>query len=145
LIDTDNSLEKDPECRVEDFDLKRQVSGILEKNFKRNRLIRNALLDWTEHCDMVALTSSVAMDTQCEEYDQLLELGSSIIPHLMLQYKKKDGPVFRYELLHELLWGYRTGQMTVSLEMQYDIWADWFEKQNFDQAPHYRRPQEDSV
>lgn len=145
LIDTDNKLEKDPECLVNEGDLTNQVKGILEANFKRNRRIRNALLDWTEYCEMGLVQSSSSMGfTRGEEYDELIDLGHSIIPQFMLQYKKRVSPVYSYELLHQVLWGYRTGQMLISLEMQYNMWSEWFEKQNYDRAPHYR-PQEDSV
>ncbi|KAK4248342.1 hypothetical protein C7999DRAFT_40482 [Corynascus novoguineensis] len=134
-----NKLEKDTAYLVNDNHLTHQVSGVLEKNFKRNRLIRNALLDWAEHCDMVARQRSSAFYTECEEYEQLVKLGPSVIPQFMLRYKKKDGPLFGYELLHEILWGYQTEQESVNLDAQYKMWAEWFEKNNYDQAPHHAR------
>lgn len=133
----DNKLEQDTAYLVDGDDLTHQVSGVLEENFKRNRIVRNALLDWAEHCDMVSRYSSSAFYTECEEYEQLVDLGPGVIPQLMLQYKKKEGPLFAYELLHEILWGYQTEQKSISMDAQYKMWAEWFENNNYDQAPHY--------
>jgi hypothetical protein len=112
---------------------------IINKNFERNRLVRNTIADWVEHCDHVSIHSSSVFYTQCEEYEQLVDMGGSIVAHIMLEYKKKGGPLFWYELLHEIMWGYKTSQRTISFDMQYGLWAEWFEKRNHDQAPHYRQ------
>lgn len=154
---TDNRLETDPAYRVpDDSNREHQANGIIAKNFRRSRLVRNALLDWAEHCEMVAVRSSVAFRTEGDEYERLLGLGPSVIPQLMLKYHldvnsrgqggRGPGPgpmmaVSAYELLHEILWGYQTEQQSVCLGMQYELWAEWFEGKNYDEAPHYRRPQ----
>ena len=87
---------------------------------------------------MVSRQSSSVFYTECREYDQLVELGPIVLPHLMLQYKQKGGPLFAYELMHEIVWGHQTKQQTIFMDYQYKIWADWFEKKNHNQAPHYR-------
>lgn len=130
-------MEKDPNYIVNDTDHARQVDSILEKNFRRNRLIRNALADWAEHCEMVSRQSSSDFYTDCDEYEQLLKIGPSVIPHLMLKYKNGE-LTFTYELLHEIMWGTKTEQGTIFMDYQYKIWVEWFEKKNFDQAPRYR-------
>ncbi|GAB1311543.1 hypothetical protein MFIFM68171_01753 [Madurella fahalii] len=135
-----NKLESDLDYQTDaNADLSQQVCSVLEKNFIRNRAIRNALLDWAEHCDMVSRQSSSVFYTECEEYDELVRLGPCVIPQLMLQYKKKDGLLFAYELLHEILWGYQTGLQTIFMDREYNMWAEWFEKKSYDQAPQYYR------
>jgi hypothetical protein len=58
----------------------------------------------------------------------------------MLKYNPQNGPTFGYELLHAILWGYATEQQSVSLVDQYNMWDDWFQKRNHNEAPHYARP-----
>ncbi|KAK0672648.1 hypothetical protein QBC41DRAFT_343535 [Cercophora samala] len=117
---------------------------ILRVSFARNRAVRNALADWAEYSERVSHHSSSSMYTQCDEYDTLLRFGQSIIPHVMLQYahdiKVQRGPgttssasriglgvLFWYELLHELVWGCKTGGQTWVLEDVYNRWEGWFQ------------------
>ncbi|KAK4148473.1 hypothetical protein C8A00DRAFT_47670 [Chaetomidium leptoderma] len=138
-----NILEKDAEFRAppnSSSDPEAAGRAILQKNFDRNRQVRNTLADWEEHCARVSSFSTSAFYTNCEEFEQLLSYGCSIIPHIMLEYKKKDWPIFGYELLHKLVWGCHTGLQSVGLDDEYRLWAEWFENKNHDEAPHYRGP-----
>ena len=140
MVSKDNKLEKD-----EDFlapaDPSDQRLLILDHNFRRNREVRNLFADWAEHCDRVSKHSYSGVYTQCPEYFYLPYFGPSIVAHIMVEYKKRNmgagGPLFWYELLHEIMWGHKTGQQTISMQMQYEMWSEWFEKGNHDQAPHY--------
>ena len=89
---------------------------------------------------MVALHSNAAWRTECDEFEELVKLGPPVIPQLMLKYKPRNGPTFGYELLHAILWGYTTEQENVSLVDQYNMWDDWSQKRNHNEAPHYARP-----
>ncbi|KAK3293182.1 uncharacterized protein B0H64DRAFT_207426 [Chaetomium fimeti] len=135
-----NKLEHDPEYLVDNADPTRNVTAILKKNFRRNRVVRNALLDWDEHCEMVAIHSNAEWRTEWDEFEELVKLGPPVIPQLMLKYKPRNGPTFSYELLHAILWGYTTELQTISLVDQYNMWDDWFQKRNYNEAPHYAHP-----
>ncbi|KAK4100169.1 hypothetical protein N658DRAFT_508110 [Parathielavia hyrcaniae] len=136
-----SKLEHDPEYLVDTADPERNVAAILEKNFERNRVVRNALLDYVEHCEMVALQSNSLFCTESNEFEDLVRIGPPVIPQLMLSYKKTHAQqLFEYELLHVILWGHKTGQTTISMPMQYNMWDDWFQKRNYNEAPHYARP-----
>ncbi|KAK4194379.1 GatB/GatE catalytic domain-containing protein [Triangularia verruculosa] len=132
-----NHLEKDSTFLISSA---LPVAAVLELNVDRNRAVRNAPMDWAEHCDMVKLHSSSIAYTQCEEFDELVALGPPVIPQLMLRYKSRDDLValFAYELLHCILWGHETREWTVDMKMQFDMWVEWFEKGAWDEAPHYR-------
>ncbi|KAK4040422.1 hypothetical protein C8A01DRAFT_35564 [Parachaetomium inaequale] len=117
------ALQKDPDLIVDTSSANPKSPGkeILAKNFHRNRDVRNAIADWDEHCQ------------------RLLDYGANIVAHIMVEYKKKGGPLFWYELLHKIMWGHQTDLETISFPMQYAMWLEWFEKKNHGQAPHYRR------
>jgi hypothetical protein len=105
--------------------------------------VRNALADWTEHCELVSIHSTSTAYTECGEYYTLLGFGPSIVPHVMLEYAhdvKVDravvargahgigcGVLFWYELLHELVFGRKTGMMTVVFPDAYKWWETWFQ------------------
>ncbi|KAK4182322.1 hypothetical protein QBC35DRAFT_548358 [Podospora australis] len=112
---------------ADDLDITAQVDKIRHKNFIRNRAIRNALLDWDEHSG---------------------RMGVCIIPQLMLRYEKlrhgADGlqPIFGYEALHEVIWGYPCEFEQVSLKAECKEWVQWFENEDHIQAPHFKRKQD---
>lgn len=96
---------------------------------------------------MVSTYSSSNFYTETEEFEELVHIGPAVIPQLMLQYspKRKDGrgPLFGYELMHDIVWGHKTGLKTIDLAMQVDKWVDWFEGgQYYNHAPHYLVPEE---
>ena len=140
-VTADTKLEHDPSFIVHDTSLELQVATILENNFRRTRAIRNALLDWAEYFDR-GLASRAEGPTDCEGFEELVRLGPPVIPQMMLMYKPRDGPIFGYELLHAIMWGYTTQQQTVSLSQQYQMWDEWFQGKAYDEAPHYARPEE---
>ncbi|KAK4173719.1 hypothetical protein QBC36DRAFT_389517 [Triangularia setosa] len=115
---------------------------ILRLSFDRNRAVRNTLADWTEYCERVSRHSTSTIFTECAEYDTLLGFGQSIIPRVMLQYAHDiktqsglvlsasgigQGVLFWYELLHELVWGRKTGMQTVVFGEMYKWWEEWFQ------------------
>ncbi|KAK4224654.1 hypothetical protein QBC38DRAFT_348218, partial [Podospora fimiseda] len=79
-----NSLEKDPEYKVDaNLDQQEQATAILS-NFIRGRIIRNALLDWAEYCSFVNSSTSTSY-TSCEDHENLVKIGAAIFPHLMIR------------------------------------------------------------
>lgn len=138
----DSTLEPDTNYIPEDSSAS-PGQEILRLSFERNRAVRNALADFIERSERVTRHSNSTMHTQCSEYDTLLAFGQSIIPHVMLQYaqdikKTKGGEtsahgiggglLFWYELLHELVWGSKTGLMSVGdFGEVYKGWEVWFE------------------
>ncbi|KAK4662888.1 hypothetical protein QC763_602320 [Podospora pseudopauciseta] len=117
---------------------------ILRASFDRNRAVRKALADWAEYCERVSHHSSSSIYAECAEYETLVNFGESIIPHVMLQYANDiklqiepnavsrasgigRGVLFWYELLHELVWGCKTGGQTWMFEDVYNRWEGWFQ------------------
>jgi hypothetical protein len=139
---SDDTLEPDTNWVPEDSSTDRG-KDILRLSFERNRTVRNALADFTERCERVSVhASSSAQYTECAEYDALLVFGQSIIPHVMLEYARDQknggkqaiahgiggGVLFWYELLHELVWGSKTGLRAVGdFGEIYKQWEGWFE------------------
>ena len=138
----DSTLEPDTNYIPEDSSAS-PGQDILRLSFERNRAVRNALADFIERSERLSRYSSFSIHTECSEYDSLLAFGQSIIPHVMLQYaqdiKKTEGGqtsahgigagfLFWYELLHELVWGSKTGLMSIGdFGKLYKGWELWFE------------------
>lgn len=141
----DNELEPDPEYVAPLGDLAHQTDHIVEKNFHRSRKIRNAFMDWAEHCDRMAFDASVTSRTECREFDDLVDMGPAIIPHMMLRYDpdKPDYQMFGFELLHAVVWGYTARRMVWFMDYEHAAWVRWFEIGDHELAPHYCRPPED--
>ncbi|CAA7261573.1 unnamed protein product [Cyclocybe aegerita] len=132
LFAIDNELERDKEYLVNPADpinykfLQRQANLIVDMNFDRNRVVQARIEAWKAHCTRNQIHSSSGIYTKCEEYDKLLELGGSIIAHLMVGYSG-DQTGFWYELLHEIVhdFGKKTGLQTVDFKKQYFVWNEW--------------------
>ncbi|KAK4185211.1 hypothetical protein QBC35DRAFT_504125 [Podospora australis] len=146
-----NKIETDLAYRIEadDLDITAQVDKIRHKNFIRNRAVRNALLDWEDHCDMAGrFSSSTLAFTLCEDYFELVKFGVCIVPQLMLQYGKlrhdahRRHPIFGHEALHEVIWGYPCEFEEIIIDTQCKDWVEWFENEDYIQAPHYKRKQD---
>ncbi|KAK4194236.1 hypothetical protein QBC40DRAFT_291111 [Triangularia verruculosa] len=137
------TLETDPLYLPGSSEVGPPALQILRLSFDRNRAVRNALADWAEYSEQVSRHSTSTMYTECAEYDTLLGFGKSIIPQVMLQYahdiKAQSGAgvvsasgigrgvLFWYELLHELVWGCKTGVQTVEFGEMYKRWEAWFQ------------------
>ncbi|KAK3374552.1 hypothetical protein B0H63DRAFT_480472 [Podospora didyma] len=142
-------LEKDPDCLPPSSltTPQQQSDSIALTNFHRNRNVRNLITDWTEHCERVSRESNSIAYTECEEYDKLWDLGQGIVPHLMLAYKTSLGndsaPLFWYDLLHEIIWGHKTGLRVIQFGVQADLWVEWFDGgKGWEQAPKYKKAEE---
>ncbi|KAJ4294940.1 NADH-dependent flavin oxidoreductase [Collariella sp. IMI 366227] len=136
-----NALEKDLAFRADPgitSTLNPLGLEILAHNFKRNRLVRNTIANWEERCERLQHHSNPLIFTECEEYKQLVEFGPSIIPHIMLAYKDSTGLLW-YDLLHEIIWGHKTGLLSLVVKEEYAWWAGWFEKGDYKHVPHYDR------
>lgn len=118
--------------------LQRQANLIIDMNHDRNELVHSRIHAWKEHCMRNSIDGNSGMYTQGKEYDDLLELGRSIIAHLMLAYSETSTG-FWYELLHEIVHGVgkKTGFQRILFLQLYAEWNEWFQKMNHSQAPHY--------
>jgi hypothetical protein len=72
----------------------------------------------------------------CEEYDDLLEMGTSIIAPLMVQYHN-DKYGYWWELLHEIIFRRKTGAVEYWKDVLFENWAKYFNHGEHDQAPEY--------
>jgi hypothetical protein len=72
----------------------------------------------------------------CDEYDDLVEMGLSVIAQLMVEWVNDRGGYW-YELLHEIVHGRKMGAHSVNRGMLLAESAEWFDEGNHDQAPKY--------
>jgi hypothetical protein len=116
--------------------LQRQANLIVDINYERNKLVQARIEAWKAHCTRSHVHSNSSMYTECDDYDRLLELGGSIIAHLMLAYAKEPSG-FWFELLHETVHGFgnKTGLQTINFKEQYVAWNEWFQRGEHGQAP----------
>ena len=128
----------DPEDLLNHKVLQRQANLIVDMNYDRNKLVQARIEAWMAHCRRNHVQSSSAMYTECQGYDELLELGGSIIAHLMLAYSR-DQTGFWFELLHEIVHGFskKTGLRSINFQQQYAAWNGWFQDMEHSEAPHW--------
>ncbi|KAM4064925.1 hypothetical protein HRG_012783 [Hirsutella rhossiliensis] len=142
-VDLYNELEKNKGYLVDPSDplnynvLQRQANLIVDINYERNKLVQARIEALKAHCKRSHVHSNSSMDTECEDYDGLRELGGSIISHLMLASKEPSG--FWFELLHEMVHGFdsKTGLRIINFKEQYAAWNEWFQKGEHGQAPRW--------
>lgn len=105
-------------------------------NYERNKLVQARIEAWKAHCKRSHVHSNSSMYTECDDYDRLLELGGSIISHLMLAYAKEPSG-FWFELLHDMVHGFdnKRGLRVINFKEQYAAWNEWFQKGGHSQAP----------
>ena len=72
----------------------------------------------------------------CEEYWDLLEMGPSIIAHLMVEYYHNQGGYW-YELLHEIIHGRKMGAYMVQKRPLFAAWCRFFNKREHSPAFKY--------
>ncbi|RMZ92022.1 hypothetical protein DV736_g751, partial [Chaetothyriales sp. CBS 134916] len=142
LIPPDNALEKDPnycgtldEAAVSKEGLWRCSSEIVELNCQRNKIVEEHVRSWKDYCEMNQTSSDSAVYTGCEPYWDLLEMGPSIIAHLMVEYYHSGG--FWFQLLHEIIHGRKMGAYMYQMYALFEAWCQWFNKGEHDQAPLY--------
>lgn len=156
----DNQLEADKEAKVDPADtlnystLARHANLIVELAHERDQRVRRQIDAWKEArgCaqpspEQVDVSGA---DTAGQEYDALVEMGPGIISHVMLAYDNdRTGPWFK--LMHRLVRGKAMdagatdgNREDVVVQQQYDLWRDWFENKNHDEAGRVPRNYGDS-
>ncbi|KAK3935737.1 hypothetical protein QBC46DRAFT_322766 [Diplogelasinospora grovesii] len=151
---TDNRLEKNRHYLVDPNDLlnykvlQRQANLIVDMNYERNKLADADLKDWSAYCWKNQMHSSNSgIFTDCQETQDLLSLGPSIVAHLMLAYGPDDlntkhpGIKFSYELLQRIVYGdgEETGLPYLDFKGMYVAWAEWFQRGEHSQTPRWIR------
>lgn len=142
-------MENDPDYRVNLDEspvskdvLRRLGIQVVELNYERNKIAEERIEAWNEHHRANQLQSSSFAFTDCEEYFDLLEMGTSIIAHLMVAYF--DGPYgYWWELLHEIVNGRRMGAYMYQKHVLFDECCQFFNEGEHDQAPKYIQTQWD--
>lgn len=117
-------------------DLLRCGSQIVELNHQRNTIFKERAEAWKEQNleNMVQSTSIVF--TLCDEYFDLLEMGSSIIAHVMVEYYYDQGGWW-YDLLHEIIHGHKMGGYMIQKPVLFEKCSQFFNEGEHDQAPKY--------
>jgi hypothetical protein len=86
------------------------------------------------------MRSATGAFTWCDEYEDLLEMGPSIIAHIMVEYDHDRGGYW-YELLHEIIHGRKMGAHAVHKGRLFEAWCWFFNKGEHHQAvKHYPGP-----
>ncbi|KAI0431601.1 hypothetical protein F5Y09DRAFT_340446 [Xylaria sp. FL1042] len=134
----DDVLENDPKyCPklLGDENLSRSSRIIVELNYQRNKLFEEHVKAWKEYCDersMCNHTNFLGMD----EYLDLVEMGPSIIAHLMVEYRYSWGEAW-FQLLHEINHGYQMVSIQYVPSIIFETWCRWFTYGDQFNAPEY--------
>lgn len=110
------------------------ASHIVDANFERNTALENALTEWAEHREVWREHSSSFAFTQGEGYWSLVEMGPSIVAHIMLDYYDSQGG-WHHELLHELVHSEKSGSSVFFKPVLFASWQDWFEHKDWKDVP----------
>lgn len=109
---------------------------VVQLNYNRHLIFRKYVGAWRTHCDENHRQSSSSAFTICEEYDDLLEMGTSIIAPLMVEYYS-DWAGYWWELLHEIIHGRKTGAKAYRKGELYIACEDWFNQGEHHDAREY--------
>ncbi|KAK2593260.1 hypothetical protein QQS21_009025 [Conoideocrella luteorostrata] len=136
-LENDRSYRGNPdEPLVSKEVLRRHSSHIVERNHQRNKIYEERIGLWKEYCWEHRIHASCAICTGCEEYFDLVEMGSSIIAHLMVEYFHDRGGYW-YELLHEIVHGRKMGAYMVQRDVLFEECRQFFNEGEHDHAPKY--------
>lgn len=91
---------------------------------------------WKEYHRENSLQSNSAVFTNCEEYFDLLDMGTSIIAHMMVQYHI-DPWGYWYKLLHDIIHGRKMGAYSYQKPVLFNECCRWFNEGEHEQAPKY--------
>lgn len=100
---------------------------IVELSYERNKLVEQRIQAWKGHCDDNHIMGSSSFFTDCQEYQDLLEMGPSIISHLMVEYYDDWGGYW-YQLLHEIIHGRKMGAHAVFKRPLFEAWCRSFHR-----------------
>ncbi|KAI1318721.1 hypothetical protein F5Y16DRAFT_406235 [Xylariaceae sp. FL0255] len=110
---------------------------IVELNYQRNQIAEERVNAWKQCHEENWLQSSSRAFTLTNEYEDLLEMGASIIPQIMVAYYDKPHEYW-YELLHEIIHGRKTGTYMLNHALFHNECCRFFEEGvEYDQAPEY--------
>jgi hypothetical protein len=115
--------------------LQSSASRIVELGYERNKLVEKRVQAWKDHCQENFVHSDTSMYTDCQEYQDLLEMGPNIIAHLMVEYDHDQGG-FWYHLLHEIIHGHKMRAYAVWKGPLFEAWCRSFNRDH-DQAFKY--------
>lgn len=117
--------------------LQRYRGQIVELGYQHNKVYDEYVRLWREHCESVRLTLSRAECCDCDEYEELREVGPVFIPHLMVKYSHARWGYW-YELLHEIVHGRGMGAHAIfDRPNLIHFWADWLNGGEYEEAPLY--------
>lgn len=117
-------------------ELQRESTQLVELNYQRNKIVEERITAWRRHHEKNQVHSNSIIYTECEEYSNLLEMGPSIIPQIMLIYKEDWGG-FWHELLYEIIHGHKMGAWSYQKGYLIDMWCQFFEEREWNEVPVY--------
>ncbi|KAJ5669836.1 hypothetical protein N7462_010906 [Penicillium macrosclerotiorum] len=111
---------------------------IVELNYKRNRIVEELISAWRIRTpfDGKVIHNDFTSPTDTDEYRNLVKLGPSIIPQIMVAYEQMLGGAW-HDLLYEMIHGHRMGLMCYQKPSLYKEWEKFFNERGWDQAPMY--------
>lgn len=111
-------------------------SRIVELNYQRNQVFEERVAAWIEFHQAHWVKSNSQYFTYCEEYWDLLEMGTSIIAPLMVEYERLQWGYW-FHLLHELVHGHKLRAHSYQKPVLYDECVRWFIEGDHEDAPLY--------
>jgi hypothetical protein len=134
-FDTNYSVNRDRPLASHE-ELQRESTQLVELNYQRNKIVEERITAWRRHHEKNQMHSNSTIYTECEEYSNLLEMGPSIIPQIMLIYKEDWGG-FWHELLYEIIHGHKMGAWSYQKDYLIDMWCQFFEEREWTEVPVY--------
>ncbi|KAI1277940.1 hypothetical protein F5Y07DRAFT_362089 [Xylaria sp. FL0933] len=134
-----NALEDDPNylpSRRVDESLRRCIREITELNYQRNNMAEERVEAWKEVHRKDPFSSSHRAFTMCDEYFDLLEMGPSIIAHIMVAYYDNFMGEW-FHLLHEMIDGHKFFAHAYCPGEIFQAWCCWFNYGEYNQSPKY--------
>ncbi|KFA79054.1 hypothetical protein S40288_11420 [Stachybotrys chartarum IBT 40288] len=117
-------------------DLRRYADGIVQINYERHNIYETRVGAWHTHCQENTNMSNYRIFTECDEFDDLLDMGTSILTRLMVEYYNNQGGWW-WELMHEIIHGRKTYALEFRKPVLYEACEKWFNEGEYDQAPEY--------
>ncbi|KAI1851287.1 hypothetical protein JX265_000480 [Neoarthrinium moseri] len=133
-----NALESQPDYRpsLED-DLRTCSNRIVELNYQRNKIVEERIARWKElHDRHTCRQSSSHFFTFSDGYEDLLEMGPSIIAPVMVAYNQ-DPEGYWWDLLHEIIHGRKKGAIQYQKHVFFEKWCDYFNEGDHNEAFEY--------
>jgi hypothetical protein len=118
-------MKVNPEHRLDAQLMQRHNNVLLDKNGDKNLQFEKNVKLWKAHIKKKATSNKSSDFAEGDGYEALFEMGTSIIPNIMLEYSKPaEQDEWWYMLLDELM--DEKPKQTVVKKTEYTKWLKWY-------------------